>query len=82
MPGDQIPHSVLPRTERGLHTTVTKVQFSILTIVIAVGAGIASQVGVHMLDRATAEQCRKHAWPEAAHQIHMDWCADNGYKTN
>jgi len=68
---------------------MTKNQFFILTIVTAIvtaiGAGIASQVGAHMLDQldqATTKQCREHAWPKAAHQIHMDWCADNGYKTN
>ena len=75
---------LLPHTECGLHSIqlMTKNQFFILTIVIAIGAGIASQVGVHMLDQAAAKQCREHAWPKAAHQIHMDWCADNGYKTN
>ena len=34
------------------------------------------------LERATAKQCLEHDWPAAAHQVHMDWCADNGYATN
>jgi hypothetical protein len=43
---------------------------------------IVCHLGVQALDKATAQQCRTHAWPQAAHQIHMDWCADNGYATN
>ena len=43
---------------------------------------IVCHLGVQALDKATAEQCKIHAWPQAAHQIHMDWCADNGYATN
>jgi len=37
---------------------------------------------INALDKATAVQCIQHDWPAAAHQVHMDWCADNGYKTN
>jgi len=59
---------------------MTKNQFFILTIVIAIGAGIASQVGAHMLDQATAKQCREHAWPTHLDDIHRDWCVANGYK--
>ncbi len=33
------------------------------------------------LDKATAKQCKTHDWPASAHKVHMDWCADNGYKT-
>jgi hypothetical protein len=47
-----------------------------------VALSIAIHFGVQALDKATAEQCKTHAWPQAAHQIHMDWCADNGYATN
>jgi len=43
---------------------------------------IVLQVAVPVLDRATAVQCKNHAWPANAHQLHMDWCADNGYATN
>jgi hypothetical protein len=43
---------------------------------------IVCHLGVQALDKATAEQCKTHAWPQAAHQIHMDWCAANNYKTN
>jgi hypothetical protein len=43
---------------------------------------IVCHLGVQALDKATAEQCKTHAWSQAAHQIHMDWCAANNYKTN
>jgi hypothetical protein len=43
---------------------------------------IVCHLGVQALDKATAEQCKTHDWPQAAHQIHMDWCAENGYATN
>jgi len=43
---------------------------------------IALQVAVPSLDRATAVQCKNHAWPANAHQVHMDWCTANGYSTN
>lgn len=73
---------LLPHTECGLRSIqlMTKTQFSIFTIVIAIGAGIASQIGAHMLDQATAKQCREHAWPAHADQVHRDWCITNGYK--
>lgn len=43
---------------------------------------IVCHFSVQALDKATAQQCRTHDWPVAAHQIHMDWCVDNGYQTN
>jgi hypothetical protein len=43
---------------------------------------IALGVVVPALDRATAVQCKNHAWPADAHQVHMAWCADNNYPTN
>jgi hypothetical protein len=43
---------------------------------------IVCHFGVQALDKATAQQCATHDWPQAAHQIHMDWCAANNYKTN
>jgi hypothetical protein len=48
-----------------------------------VGAtALFATVGVDNLNKATAQQCRTHDWPANKHQIHMDWCADNGYPTN
>ena len=44
--------------------------------------GIGTQVAVHKLDEATAQQCATHDWPVTAHQVHMAWCAANNYKTN
>jgi hypothetical protein len=44
--------------------------------------GIGTQVAVHKLDEATAQQCATHDWPVTAHQVHMAWCAANDYKTN
>lgn len=56
--------------------------FSFIVSGVVVFISIASHFGVQALDKATAEQCKTHAWPTSAHQIHMDWCADNGYATN
>jgi cytosine/uracil/thiamine/allantoin permease len=39
-------------------------------------------IGTHQLDKATAVQCKQHDWPVKAHQVHMDWCVDNGYQVN
>jgi hypothetical protein len=33
------------------------------------------------LDQATAKQCITHAWPAEKHDIHVQWCEHNGYKT-
>ena len=68
---------------------ITQMSISIRTAVIAVVAGIAGTLlcnqlitdHVAYLNQATAEQCITHSWPAEAHQIHMDWCADNGYAT-
>jgi hypothetical protein len=43
---------------------------------------IVCHFGVQALDKATAQQCATHDWPVTAHQVHMAWCADNGYATN
>jgi hypothetical protein len=48
----------------------------------AVLIGIVTQVTVHQLDKATAQQCASHDWPKQAHDIHMDWCAANSYPTH
>jgi hypothetical protein len=50
--------------------------------VAAIIIGIGTQVMMHQLDQATAQQCATHDWPKQAHDIHMDWCAANGYATN
>lgn len=52
----------------------------IATSIWMVSLAAATQVGVHLLDQATAKQCRTHDWPAAADRIHKDWCIDNGYK--
>ncbi len=56
--------------------------FSFIVSGVVATMTIACHFGVQVLDKATAQQCKAHAWPQAAHQIHMDWCADNGYATN
>jgi hypothetical protein len=83
MPGDRIPHSVLPPTEGGQLNIMTNYKtFSFTVVGIVTTMAIVCHLGVQALDKATAQQCRTHAWPQAAHQIHMDWCAANNYKTN
>ena len=37
---------------------------------------------VKSLDQATAKQCLMHAWPAESHDIHIEWCVDNGYQVN
>ena len=49
---------------------------------VAVLIGIGTQVTIYQLDKATAQQCANHDWPKEAHDVHMDWCAANGYSTN
>jgi hypothetical protein len=56
--------------------------FGFIAIGIVTTIAIATHFGVQALDQATAQQCKTHAWPQAAHQIHMDWCEDNGYAIN
>lgn len=46
---------------------------------IAFGVAAVTQVSLHLLDRATAEQCKNHAWPKELNQIHRDWCIANQY---
>ena len=54
-----------------------------LTIAVALtgATAVMATVGVDKLDKATAIQCQTHDWPAKAHQVHMYWCADNGYAT-
>ena len=82
MPGDRIPHSALPLTESGQLNIMTNYRtFSVIVSGVVATMAIVCHLGVQALDKATAQQCKIHAWPQAAHQIHMDWCADNGYAT-
>ena len=51
-------------------------------IVIPLGFQVVSAVAVlPALEKSTAHQCKTHDWPVATHQVHMDWCAANGYDT-
>jgi hypothetical protein len=54
----------------------------IALLLVPVIVAITAPAMIQQLDKATAQQCCTHDWPVAAHQIHMDWCADNGYQTN
>lgn len=54
--------------------------FAITAVVYGIVFAIGSQVVLHQVDKATAEQCRTHAWPAHADQVHRDWCITNGYK--
>ena len=60
-------------------------QVAALSIAIMVACTVATAllttVGVTELEKATILQCRTHDWPVKAHQVHMDWCANNGYTT-
>ena len=56
--------------------------FSLIVSGIVATIAIAVHFQVEALDKATTEQCKTHAWPQSVHQIHMDWCEDNGYATN
>jgi hypothetical protein len=52
-------------------------------IVIPFGMWVSSAVHIMpRLDKATAQQCRTHDWPEHQHQAHMDFCTTYGYPTN
>ena len=59
--------------------SVNNVAAFICSYVLAISIG--SPILVHMLDKATAQQCINHDWPTAAHKVHMDWCTANGYVT-
>ena len=37
---------------------------------------------VKTLNAATAKQCMMNDWPAADHDIHVEWCLDNGYQVN
>ena len=46
---------------------------------ITIGAG-AIHTSIKSLDEATAHQCVNHEWPAHQHDIHIEWCLDNGYE--
>jgi hypothetical protein len=83
MPGGQTSHSVLPLTESGqLNIMTSYATMAKVFVGFVATMAIVCHFGVQALDKATAKQCATHDWPQAAHQIHMDWCAANNYKTN
>ena len=55
-------------------------QFAVATVIYAIILGVGSQLIIHQLDKATAKQCRTHAWPSQADELHREWCITNGYK--
>ena len=55
--------------------------YVVINVVVGIPAALIGARMLDQLDQATAHQCITHDWPAAAHQIHMDWCADNGYDT-
>jgi len=83
----QTPAQSLPSAEMGTahQLNTMKYQFPDVAPIIcgaAILVGISTQVTIHQLDQATAKQCASHDWPKQAHEVHMAWCAANGYKTN
>ena len=79
----QFPAQPLPPTEGGqLNIMTSYATMAKLLVGFALLIGIGTQVTVHKLDEATAQQCATHDWPKAAHNVHMAWCAANNYKTN
>lgn len=55
----------------------------LITFIAVVAAQINAAVSVvPALDKAIAHQCANHDWPTDKHQVHMAWCAANGYATN
>ena len=81
--GIECPTQLLPLTESGqLNIMTSYATMAKVFVGFVATMAIVCHFSVQALDKATAEQCKTHAWPQAAHQIHMDWCADNGYATN
>jgi len=54
-------------------------QLAAVIIGIATTMGIGTQVTIHLLDVATAKQCRTHDWPKEHDTLHRNWCITNGY---
>ena len=56
--------------------------FTVATLaLITIGAGTVHS-SIKALDAATARQCATHDWPVDKHDIHIEWCLDNGYQVN
>ena len=56
--------------------------FTVSTLsLITIGAGTVHS-SIQAIDAATARQCATHDWPEDKHDIHIEWCLDNGYQVN
>lgn len=56
--------------------------FAVTTLaLITIGAGTVHS-SIQVLDAATANQCSTHDWPADKHDIHIEWCLDNGYQVN
>jgi len=58
-----------------------RVYFASIIVFVTVMAGLI-QLGIQLVDTATAQQCRTHDWPADKHAIHMDFCTTYGYPTN
>jgi len=54
----------------------------LIYLVFMLGMIPVSTMFAHQLDKATAQQCKAHAWPEHQHQAHMAFCAKEGHSTN
>ena len=46
---------------------------------ITIGAGTVHS-SIKSLEAATVLQCANHDWPSDKHEIHIEWCLDNGYE--
>jgi len=55
-------------------------KFGAAVCCVAIGMAAFTQLTLHLLDQATAEQCKNHAWPAHADQVHRDWCIANNYE--
>ena len=81
--GIECPTQLLQLTESGqLNIMTSYATMAKVFVGFVATMAIVCHFGVQALDKATAQQCATHDWPQAAHQIHMDWCAANNYKTN
>jgi len=54
----------------------------LIYLVFMLGMIPVSTTFAHHLDEATAQQCKAQAWPTEAHEVHMAFCAKEGYPTN
>jgi hypothetical protein len=58
--------------------------FTAIALGLFIGTGVVVSVNsvngtLARLEAATSEQCRNQDWPADAHQIHIDWCVNEGY---